>query len=96
MHNIFASDLRRRARERDYGLRLPVTAALMPCSDPEMSYRLSEVQKAFDRLSAGQKQLVVQLGLQRRGYAVAAADRHTRGNRPTSNSPGSRAAAWMK
>ncbi len=72
MHNVFVSEARRRARERDGLQIMDVKPAMMPGSDPELSYRVREVQDALGQLPEWQRQIVVRVGLERALYEDAA------------------------
>jgi len=63
LHNLFISDMRRHARVQKRLKSVNVKPALMPGSDPELSYRVREVQKALRRLPAAQRQAVLQVCL---------------------------------
>jgi RNA polymerase sigma-70 factor (ECF subfamily) len=66
LHNAFVSQLRRYARERAWRSTADLKPAAMPGSDPEMSYRLIELQTASGNLSDGQREIVLLVGLE--GY----------------------------
>ncbi len=72
MHNVFVTEIRRHARERDSRQIVAIRPAMMPGSDPELSYRVREVQDALGQLPAWQSQIVLQVGLGRALYADAA------------------------
>jgi RNA polymerase sigma-70 factor, ECF subfamily len=63
LHNQFISDMRRHARVQKRLKTVSIKPALMPGSDPELSYRVRELQKALRRLPAAQRQAVLQVCL---------------------------------
>jgi RNA polymerase sigma-70 factor, ECF subfamily len=63
LHNQFISDMRRRTRDQKRLKTMSNKPALMPGSDPELSYRVRELQKALRRLPATQRQTVPQVCL---------------------------------
>jgi RNA polymerase sigma-70 factor, ECF subfamily len=63
LHNLFISDVRRHTRDQKRLRTMSTKPALIPGSDPELSYRLREVQEALRRLPAGQRQTVLQVCL---------------------------------
>ena len=66
LHNEFVSQVRRYARERAWRASAGLELASLPGSDPEMSYRLVELQRALRNLSDGQREIVLLIGLE--GY----------------------------
>ena len=74
MRNIHRSELRKRfAVRRGLSMAAP-PSAMMPRSDPEMSYLLGEVQNALERLPAWQKEVLLQIALDERRYDHVAAE----------------------
>ena len=63
LHNEFVSQVRRYARERDRWPTADFQPAAMLGSDPEMSYRLLELQTALGKLSEVQREIVLLVGL---------------------------------
>jgi RNA polymerase sigma-70 factor, ECF subfamily len=63
LHNLFISDVRRHTSDQKRLRTISTKPALMPGSDPELSYRVREVQEALRRLPAGQRQTVLQVCL---------------------------------
>jgi RNA polymerase sigma-70 factor, ECF subfamily len=63
LHNLFISDVRRCTRDQKRLKTMTTKPALMPGSDPELSYRVREVQEALRRLPVGQRQTVLQVCL---------------------------------
>ncbi|MBV8088054.1 MAG: RNA polymerase sigma factor [Alphaproteobacteria bacterium] len=63
LHNLFISDVRRRTRDQKRLKTVSIKPVLMPGSDPELSYRVRELQKALRRLPAAQRQAVLQVCL---------------------------------
>ncbi len=68
MHNVFVSEIRRCARERDSLQIIAIKPAMIPGSDPELSHRVREVQDALAQLPAWQRRIVLQVGLERALY----------------------------
>jgi RNA polymerase sigma-70 factor, ECF subfamily len=68
LHNLFVSDIRHRLREQRLLQTAHIRPAMMPRSDPELSCQVSEVQDALGRLPVWQKQIVLQVGLERATY----------------------------
>ncbi len=73
LHNEFVSELRRRQREENRAPNSGLKPAQMPSSDPEMSYRVREVQNALQLLPAWQREIVLRIGLDREEYDDIAA-----------------------
>lgn len=63
LHNLFISDMRHHARVLKRLKTVNIKPASMRGSDPELSYRVREVQKASRRLPAAQHQAVLQVYL---------------------------------
>jgi RNA polymerase sigma-70 factor (ECF subfamily) len=72
LHNLFISDVRRHTRDQKRLKTMSIKPALMPGSDPELSYRVREVQEALRRLPATQRLILLQVGLERATYDDAA------------------------
>ena len=74
LRNEFISQIRRRSREEDRALRVDFGAAVVPGADPEMAFRVREVEDALNRLPAWQRQIVLRVGLERDQYGDTAAE----------------------
>ena len=72
LHNLFISDVRRHTRDQKRLKTMSTKPALMPGSDPKLSYRVRELQKALRRLPAAQRQIVLQVCLGSANYEDAA------------------------
>ena len=72
MHNQYVNDIRRAAREQvpiDVDL---VASTLAATTDPSASRQLSELDQALGRLSKGQREVVLLVGLEGMSYDEAA------------------------
>jgi RNA polymerase sigma-70 factor, ECF subfamily len=74
LHNLFISEVRRLAREQKRLAILDMKPAVMPGSDPELSYRVREVQDALRRLPASQSEIILQIALDNVMYENAASN----------------------
>jgi RNA polymerase sigma-70 factor (ECF subfamily) len=74
LHNLFISDIRRQVREQDHLQRLNIRPAVMPGTDPELSYQVREVERHLKRMPTSQRQIVLQIGLEQELYCQVAAD----------------------
>jgi hypothetical protein len=57
LHNAFISEVRQHVRERDCLQNLGLDPAVIPGCDPELSYRVRELEEAFSRLPACQREI---------------------------------------
>ena len=73
LRNEFITQLRRRTREQNRALHAAFGAAVPPGSDPEMTFRVREVEAALRLLPERQRQLVMRVGLERDEYRDTAA-----------------------
>jgi RNA polymerase sigma-70 factor (ECF subfamily) len=72
LHHEFVSDMRQRAREREGLMIVDAKPVTMPHCDPEVSYRVRELQHAFGKLPAWQQEVVLRIGVNGEEYGDTA------------------------
>jgi RNA polymerase sigma-70 factor, ECF subfamily len=72
MHNQYVNDIRRASRERATVDVDQVASTLAATTDPTASRQLSEFESALSRLSKGQREVVLLVGLEGMSYDEAA------------------------
>jgi RNA polymerase sigma-70 factor (ECF subfamily) len=72
LHHEFVSDMRQRAREREGLMIVDAKPVAMPYCDPEVSYRVRELQHAFGKLPTWQQEVVLRIGVEGEEYGDTA------------------------